>query len=462
MATVARLNSDTARWREMDRLHQLHPYTEFKSYAREGGRIITKADGVWLWDSEGEQILDGMAGLWCVNIGYGRDELAEAAYAQMKELPYYNTFFKTATPPSAELAQILSEVTPKGFEHVFFCNSGSEANDTVVKIVRYYWNLMKKPEKKTIISRNYAYHGVTLAAASLSGLSDMHGQFDLPLDKGFSHIDGPYWYRHGGDLSPDEYGVKVARKLEERINELGPDKVAAFIAEPINGAGGIMVPPESYFPEIKRICKEHDLLLIVDEVICGFGRTGQWFGSDTFDIEPDLMSIAKGLSSGYLPISGVMVGERVAKALLASDEEFVHGFTYSAHPVACAVAIANLNIMRDEKIVERCGAETAPYFQSKFRELLDHPLVGEVRGRGMLAAVEMVQDKARRAHFPNEGETGKLCRSYCTENGLIMRATRDSMLCSPALVISKEEIDELIRRFTVALDQTAKDRGVTT
>ena len=459
MTQAAQMNSDTMRWREMDRRHQLHPFTQYKSYARDGGRIIVKADGVWLWDSEGEKILDGMAGLWCVNIGYGRKELAEAAYRQMCELPYYNTFFKTATPPSAELAQALSELSPKGFEHVFFCNSGSEANDTVVKLVRHYWNLRGQKTKKTMIARKYAYHGVTLAAASLSGLTDMHPQFDLPLP-GFVHIDGCYPYREGQGMSPEEYGLHAARKLEAKIKELKPENVGAFIAEPIYGAGGVMVPPDSYFPEIRRICTAYDVLLIADEVICGFGRTGKWFGSDTFTINPDLMSIAKGLSSGYVPISGVRVGPKVAEVLLNSDAEVVHGFTYSAHPVSCAVALENLRILRDEKIVERVGAETSPYFLKRLKELEAHPLVGEVRGKGLVAAVELVEDKKARKPFQPEGETGRLCRSYCWENNVVIRATRDSMMMSPPLVISKAEIDELIARLKKALDQTARDKGV--
>lgn len=459
MTRAAQANSDTLRWREMDRLHLLHPFTQYKSYAKEGGRIIVKAQGVWLWDSEGEKILDGMAGLWCVNIGYGRKELAEAAYRQMCELPYYNAFFKTATPPSAELAQTLSEIAPEGFDHVFFCNSGSEANETIIKIVRHYWNLRGKKTKKTMIARRFAYHGVTLGAASLSGLADMHPQFDLPLP-GFVHIEGCYPYREGKGMSLEEYGLHAARKLEAKIEELGPENVGAFIAEPIYGAGGVMVPPDNYFPEIRRICTNYDVLLIADEVICGFGRTGKWFGSLTFDIRPDLMTLAKGLSSGYLPIAGVMVGKKVADVLLACDDEFVHGFTYSAHPVSCAVALENLRILREEKIVEKAGTETGPYFQKKLKALEDHPLVGEVRGKGMIAAVELVADKKARKPFEPEGETGRLCRSYCWANNVVIRATRDSMLFSPPLVISRGEIDELIARFRSALDKTAKDKGI--
>ncbi len=254
----------TAVWREMDRRHHLHPFTDAKVINKAGVRVITRAEGVYLWDSEGNRLLDGMAGLWCVNIGYGRKELREAAARQLDELPYYNTFFQSATPPAIELSEMLSELAPAGLEHVFFANSGSEANDTIAKLVRFYWNLMDKPKKKTIISREYAYHGVTMAAASLSGLTPMHGDFDLPLP-GFVHVAAPYWYRHGGDLDPEEFGLRAARALEDKIKELGPETVGAFIGEPIMGAGGVIVPPASYWPEIQRICREYDVLLIRSE-----------------------------------------------------------------------------------------------------------------------------------------------------------------------------------------------------
>ncbi|MFQ5959298.1 MAG: aspartate aminotransferase family protein [Alphaproteobacteria bacterium] len=449
----------TAAWQEMDRRHHLHPFTDAKLLNAQGVRVITRAEGVYLWDSEGNRLLDAMAGLWCVNIGYGRDELREAAYRQLAEVPYYNTFFQSATPPAIELAGLLGEITPAGLDHVFFANSGSEANDTIAKMVRFYWNLLGKPEKKTIISREYAYHGVTMAAASLSGLTPMHTIFDLPLP-GFAHVAAPYWYKHGGDLSPDEFGLQAARALEDKIVELGPEKVAAFIGEPIMGAGGLIVPPATYWPEIQRICRAHDVLLIADEVVCGFGRTGNWFGSDTFAIEPDFMTMAKGLSSGYLPISALMVHDRVARPIIDEGGEFTHGFTYSGHPVACAVALENLRILNDEKIVERAGAETGPYLQARLRELADHPLVGEVRGTGMIAGIELVKDKAARESFDPELKVGNTCRDFCVENGLVMRAIRDIMVLSPPLVISKDEIDALVRLARKALDQTAKTLGV--
>ena len=449
----------TSLWQKWDREHHLHPFTDTKELANAGCRIITHADGVYIYDSEGHKLLDGMAGLWCVNVGYGRHELADVARAQMMELPYYNNFFMTSNPPAIELSNLLCEVTAPHLNHVFFTNSGSEANDTNIRLVRRYWDLAGKPEKGVIISRRDAYHGSTIGAASLGGMRPMHEQGHLPIP-GIVHIDPPYWYRDGGEQSPEEFGLAMARQLEEKIKELGPDKVAAFIGEPIQGAGGVIVPPDTYWPEIQRICKEYDILLIVDEVICGFGRMGTWFGSDYYGLEPDLVTIAKGLSSGYMPIGGVLVGDRVADLLVAEGKEFAHGFTYSGHPVACAVAIANVNIMRNEKLIDNVHDTTGPYFQQRLRELADHPLVGEVRGTGFIAAMELVQDKQRRSRFEPAGRAGRICRDFCFSNGLVMRATEDTMILAPPLVLTKEQIDELISLAARCLDLTAKELGV--
>ncbi|WP_282606909.1 aspartate aminotransferase family protein [Pelagibius sp. Alg239-R121] len=452
--------NETTWWREADAAHHLHPFTDGKALAKDGGsRIITKAEGVWLTDSEGNQILDGMAGLWCVNLGYGRKELAQVAYDQMLELPYYNTFFKTATPSSVELAEKLARITPEGLNHVFYGSSGSEANDTIVRMVRHFWNLAGKPSKKIFISRNNAYHGSTMAAASLGGMAAMHGQADLPLP-GFEHVMQPYWYDLGGDLTPDELGLKAAEALENRILILGAQNVAAFIGEPVQGAGGVIIPPESYWPKVQEICRKHDILLIADEVICGFGRTGNWFGCETFDIDPDIMPLAKGISSGYLPLSAVMVGERVANTLIEDGGEFYHGFTYSGHPVCCAVALENIRLLEEEKIVEQVRDDTGPYLQARLGELADHPLVGEVRGVGFLGAIELVKDKATHMRFPDVGTTGALCKDYAMGNGLVMRAVGDTLVVSPPLIMSRKEIDELVKRARETLDVTAKDLGV--
>jgi putrescine aminotransferase len=452
-------NLDTEQWQELDRLHHLHPFTDSKSLHHKGSRVITRADGVYLWDSEGRKILDAMAGLWCVNIGYGREELARVAYEQMQQLPYYNTFFQTTHPPAVDLAELLSQVTPAHLNHVFFTNSGSEANDTVVRLVRHYWSARGKGSRKIIISRENAYHGSTIAGASLGGMKPMHKQGGLPIPD-IEHITQPYWYTLGGDLSPEEFGLQAARALEDKILELGADRVAAFIGEPIQGAGGVIVPPRSYWPEISRICKKYEVLLVADEVICGFGRTGKWFASEYFGIEADLMSIAKGLSSGYLPIGGVMISDAVADVLINQGGEFQHGFTYSGHPTCCAVAAANIRILRDERIIERAEAETAPYLQARIREFESHPLVGEVRGVGMFGAVQLAKDKSKRSPFDSPGEAGNLCKDHCTDNDLIMRAVGDSMILSPPLIISKTEIDELMEKAGRAIDLTARDLGI--
>jgi putrescine aminotransferase len=394
-----------------------------------------------------------MAGLWCVNVGYGRAELAEVARAQMLELPYYNSFFQTAHPPAIELARQLVEVTPPQFNHVFFAGSGSEANDTVVRMVRRYWDLMGEPNRTVIVSRENAYHGSTVAGASLGGMAFMHAQGGLPIP-GIVHIRQPYWYADGGELSRDEFGRVAARALEEKIAEIGADKVAAFIGEPIQGAGGVIIPPETYWPEIQRICDRHGILLIADEVICGFGRTGHWFGCDRFGIRADFMSIAKGMSSGYLPIGGVMVGDRVAEVLIARGGEFAHGYTYSGHPVACAVASANLRIIEREKLVSRVRDELAPHLAAKWRRLAEHPLVGEARCNGLLGALELVRDKSTRRFFDKRGEVGTICRDYCFENGLVMRAVRDTMIVAPPLVITPAQLDELAEKAWRCLDLT--------
>ena len=458
MSTIDR---STGEWKHADTSHHLHPFTDYKSLAEEGGsRIIRKAEDIYLWDSEGTRITDAMAGLWCVNVGYGRRELADAAQRQMMELPYYNTFFKTATPPAIALSEKLVSLTPDGMNRVFFANSGSEANDTVVRMVRHYWNLKGAHRKKTFISRKYAYHGSTMAAVSLSGMGPMHGQADLPLP-GFVHVMPPYWYDYGGDLSPEEFGIRAARAVEERILELGAETVAAFVAEPIQGAGGVIIPPDSYWPEIQRICRQYDVLLVVDEVICGFGRTGHWFGSDLYGLQPDLMPMAKGITSGYLPLSAVMVGDRVAETLIGEGGAFYHGFTYSGHPVAAAVALANIAILEGEGLVDRVRDDTGPYLQQRLHEVFDdHPLVGEVRGVGFLAALELVADKATRKRFPKYGEVGERCRDHCFARNLVMRAVRDAMVMSPPLTATREQIDEIVELARLAVDDTAADLGV--
>ena len=442
----------TAEWQALDAAHYLHPFTDHKSLAARGTRVITHAEGVYLHDSEGHRILDGMSGLWCVALGYGRRELAEAAYRQMQELPYYNSFFQCANPPAIELADRLARLSPPQFQHAFFTGSGSESNDTMVRMVRRYWELRGQPERQVIISRWNGYHGSTMAGASLGGMRAMHSQGGLPIP-GIVHIGQPYWFECGGDLDPDEFGLKAARELEEKILEIGPDKVAAFIGEPVQGAGGVIIPPRTYWPEVQRIVDRYGILFASDEVICGFGRTGEWFGCEHFGTRPDFMTLAKAITSGYQPLGALMVADRVAEVLVGEGGEFFHGFTYSGHPVAAAVANANLEILERERVVERVRTEIAPSWAARWRELADHPLVGEARTLGLFGALELVPRKPSRAFFPERGAVGTRCRDLSVKNGLVMRAVWDTMIAAPPLVITPVEIDELVSKAVQTLDQ---------
>jgi len=446
----------TGEWRALDSAHNLHPFTDYKALAEEGSRIITRADGCSLWDSDGTEILDGMAGLWCVNVGYGRTELVDAAARQMTALPYYNQFFKTSTPPAIELARKLAELTPPGLEHVFFANSGSEANDTIVRMVRQYWALEGQPDRRVIIGRQNGYHGSTVAALSMGGMSAMHKQGGPPLPD-FHHIREPHQFKYAPEKNPEDFAREAAGWLEEAIQAIGPERVAAFIGEPVQGAGGLIVPPPGYWDEIQRICTRHGILLIADEVITGFGRTGNWFGSQTFGIRPDIMTLAKGLSSGYLPIAAVMVGGRVADTLIGKGGEFIHGFTYSGHPTSCAVALETISIMEREGLVERVREDTGPYLMERLGTLRDHPLVGEVRGAGLMAAVEMIRDKETHTFFSPVGKVGTRCRDYCFNANVIIRAVADTMIMSPPLVITRDQIDLMVETLARALDQTQRD-----
>ena len=444
----------TGDWQSRDSRHYLHPFTDYKELGAKGSRIITRADGIYIWDSDHNKILDGMAGLWCVNLGYGQKALIEAAYRQMQELPYYNSFFQTAHPPAIELSELLGDISPERFKHSFFTGSGSEANDTVIRLVRRYWDLVDQPDKQFIVSRTNAYHGSTIAAASLGGMTEMHKQGGLPIPH-IVHIEQPYYFGLGGDLSPDEFGLQQAGLLEQKIQELGKENVAAFIGEPVQGAGGVIIPPDSYWPEIQRICKENDILLIADEVITGFGRLGEWFGSTYFGIEPDLMSFAKGVTSGYLPLGGVLVSDRIANVIIDKGGEFAHGFTFSGHPAACAVALANIRLLRDHGIIERVRNETAPYFHRQWSTLANHPIIGEARSVGLVGALEIVSDKSQRERFPKNQKAGDRCRDFCFDNGLVMRAVGDSMIVSPPLIIENDQIDELVAKARQSLDLTA-------
>lgn len=443
----------TRQLQELDRRHHLHPFTDSKSLHEVGTRVITKGQGVYIWDNDGKRLLDGMSGLWCVNLGYGRSELVEAATEQMRELAYYNSFFNCSTPAAIHLSAFLADIAPPGLDHVFFNNSGSEANETAIKAARFYWSLKGKPSKKLILAREYGYHGVTMATASLSGLTDMHPQAGLPLPQLVERVDGAYWYRESGGLSPEAYSQHLIERLERRILEIGADNIAAFIGEPVYGAGGVMTPPPGYWPEVRRLCSKHEILLIADEVVCGYGRTGHWFGSQLYGIEPDIISSAKGLTSGYLPMSATILHEAIARVLIANGGEWVHGFTYSGHPVSAAVALRNLELIRDENILESVRDRIGPYFQARLGELADHPMVGEVRGVGMVAALELVQDKPTRTLYPAEATVAVRVRETCFRNGLIIRAARNCMMMAPPLVMSEAEADTMVGIIRQALDE---------
>ncbi|MGD8417247.1 MAG: aminotransferase [Pseudomonadales bacterium] len=450
----------TNEWQSLDRSAHLHPFTDLSEYANRGGRVISRAEGVYIYDSDGNELLDGMSGLWCTSLGYSQPRIVAAITDQLNRLPYYNSFFKCSTEPAIELAGLLREVTPDQFNHFFFTNSGSEANDTNIRLVHRYFDLTDRPQKKIIIARRNAYHGSTIGAASLGGMAAMHKQFlRLPY---VEHVAQPYWYREGGDTDPGAFGRQVAGELAEKIDEIGAERVAAFIAEPIQGAGGVIIPPDSYWPEVAKICRERDVLLISDEVICGFGRTGSWFGCETFGFEPDLMTFAKAVTNGYQPLGGVAVGDRVADVLLAGGGEFTHGFTYSGHPVCAAAGVATIGIFRDDNVIGAAAGDLAPYLAERWASLADHPIVGETRTRGMLAAVELVRDKPTRTPLAPESAGSFFCRDAAIGNGLMVRAIGDAVVSAPPLVCTREEIDLLVERLRAALDATARHYRINT
>jgi len=443
---------------QIDASHHLHPFTDHKELREAGSRIITRADGPYIYDSEGNELLDGMAGLWCVAVGYGRDELADAAYKQMKELPYYNSFFKCSTPTPVLLSQKLVEIAPEGISQVFYGSSGSEANDTAVRLVRHYWALEGKPEKNRIISRKNAYHGSTVAGTSLGGMEAMHKQLGGAVPN-IVHVMMPYAYELALPGESDhDFGLRAAKAVEDAILEAGADKVAAFIGEPIMGAGGVKIPPMSYWPEVERICRKYDVLLMLDEVITGYGRTGEWFAAQSFGIRPDTITTAKALTSGYQPLSALLVGDRIASTLVEKGGEFAHGYTYSGHPVACAVALANIDIIAREGLVERVKNDTGPYFAQALGErIADHPLVGEVRSFGLMGAIEIVKDKATKERFSPSGSAAVVVRDHAIDNGLMMRATGDTMILSPPLIWTRDTIDMACERIRKALDLAEAD-----
>jgi putrescine aminotransferase len=460
-AVQSRSARTTAEYRALDAAHHIHPFSDMGSLNRAGSRVIVRAKGVHLWDSEGIRIIDGMAGLWCVNIGYGRQELADAAYRQMQELSYYHCFFKTTHPPVIELSALLAELMPASFNHFFYCNSGSEGSDTALRIAHQYWATQGKRAKKFVISRKNSYHGSTIAGGTLGGMGYMHDQMPSKVEH-IVHVDQPYYFGEAEThLTPEAFGLARARQIEAKIVELGAENVAAFIGEPFQGAGGVIFPTSTYWPEVQRICRQYDVLLIADEVIGGFGRTGEWFAHQHFGFEPDLITLAKGLTSGYVPMGAVGLHDRIAQPIIEYGE-FNHGLTYSGHPLAAAVAVANLQLLRDEQIVDRVKRDTGPYFQALLRDTFaGHPIVGEIAGIGLVAGIQLAQAPPTRKRFDNGDEVGTFCRDFCFNDvNLIMRASGDRMLLSPPLVINKEEIDEIVSKAKKAVDETAKKLGL--
>jgi putrescine aminotransferase len=449
-------NYDIPALRELDVAHHLPAQSSYKLQADMGGsRIITHAKGSTVYDGEGHAILDGMAGLWCVNVGYGRPELVEVAARQMEELPYYNTFFRTATVPPIELAAKVAGLLGGNLKHVFFNNSGSESNDTVFRLARTYWTMKGEPNRTIFISRHNAYHGSTVASASLGGMEYMHVQGGLPIP-GIEHVMQPYLFGEAFGEDPEAFATRAANAIEERILAVGPENVAAFIGEPVQGAGGVIIPPPGYWQKVEAICRKYGILLVSDEVICGFGRLGEWFGFQHFGIRPDIVSMAKGLSSGYLPISATGVSSEIVDVLRASGDDFVHGYTYSGHPVCAAVALRNIQIIEDEHLVERTREDTGPYLAKAMAErLAPHQLVGEARSLGLIGAVEIVAEKGTNRRHGAGGQAGPIVRDACIARGLMVRAVRDSIVMSPPLVITHAEIDQLVDTIVAALDASA-------
>jgi 4-aminobutyrate---pyruvate transaminase len=443
----------------------IHPYTNLKLHQDDGPMVITEGHGVFVRDEDGKEYLEGLAGLWCASLGFSEKRLADAAYKQLLKLPYYHTFASKAHDTGIELAEKLLSIAPVPMSKVFFVNSGSEANDTVVKLVWYYNNALGRPKKKKILARIKGYHGVTVASASLTGLANNHRDFDLPISN-ILHIDCPHWYRFAAPGESEEaFSMRLAESLERRILAEGPDTVAALIGEPVMGAGGVVLPPATYWEKIQAVLRKYDVLLISDEVICGFMRTGNMWGAQTFCMEPDMLTCAKALSAAYLPIAAVMVSEKIYSALVSESEKigvFAHGFTYSGHPVASAVALETLKIYEERDLLSHVR-KVAPRMQDGLRRFENHPIVGEVRGIGLVGGIELVADKATKRPFDAAINAAGFLAKRCQHHGLILRAIGDTIAFCPPLIIQEHEIDLMLERFGLALEDTlamARERGL--
>ncbi|MFQ5984877.1 MAG: aspartate aminotransferase family protein [Alphaproteobacteria bacterium] len=445
--------------REKDIAFHLHPYTNLALHERKGPIVMEKGEGIYVIDTEGKRYIEGLAGLWCSSLGFSEERLVEAAASQLRQLPYNHTFAHRSHESNIELAEKLIDIAPVPMSKVFFTNSGSEAVDTAVKLVWYCNNALGRPKKKKIISRLQAYHGVTVATASLTGIPYVHEDFDLPIAN-ILHADCPHYYRFGQEgESEDAFASRMAENLDELIAQEGPDTVAAFIAEPIQGAGGVIVPPATYFDKVQEVLRRHDVLFIVDEVICGFYRTGNLWGSETYDLKPDIMTCAKALSASYLPIGAVMISEPIYRALVKESEKiglFGTGYTYTGHPVPAAVALETLKIYDERNVLDHVR-RVAPRMQARLEALADRPLVGEARGRGLIGAIQLVADKESKRLFDPSLKLGAFAMDRALDHGLIVRALmNDTVAVCPPLIITEAEVDDLFDRFERALDDTLR------
>ena len=446
----------------------IHPYTNLKLHERDGPLVITRGKGIHVYDDAGKEYIEGLAGLWCVSLGFDEERLIEAATRQLRQLPFYHSFGGKSHDAAIELAERLLALAPVPMARVFFADSGSEAVDTAIKLVWYYNNALGRPRKKKIVARTKGYHGVTVATASLTGLPNNHRDFDLPI-AGMLHTDCPHHYGFARDgESEEDFATRLAANLEQLILAEGPETVAAFFAEPVMGAGGVLVPPRTYFAKIQPILRKYDILFLADEVICGFGRTGNMFGCQTFDLKPDMITVAKALSAAYLPIAALMVSEPIRRAMIAESEKigmFGHGFTYGGHPVCCAVANETLKIYGERRIVDHVR-EVSPRLQDGLRRLGDHPVVGEARGIGLIGALQLMRDGKKRLAFDPAAGVGAFCAKRAEVHGLILRAlSGDTIAVCPPLIVNDAQIEELLRRLGLALDDTAamvRERGLAT
>lgn len=416
----------------------------------QGTHVIVSGRGVFLQDAQGRQLLDGLAGLWCVNVGYGRAEINDAVAAQMRQLAYYPSFFNSTTEPAIRLAARLASLAPPRVQHTIFCNSGSEANESALKIIRGYWKLRGQPQRTKILSREFSYHGVTLATTSMTGLPSCSAPFDLPLP-GFLHVPAPHAYAADRESDPVAYGKWCVEETARVIEREGADTIAAMFVEPVQGAGGVIPPPAGYLAALRALCREHGILFVADEVITAFGRVGDWFASNLWDLDPDLISLAKGLTSGYLPLGATMVSDEIADVLLHHGY-FAHGFTYSGHPTTCAAALANLDIIENDGLIPRVRTNLGPYFQEKLRAFAGHPAVGEVRGTGLIGALELVPRGGKAALTPTM-MLGIKAAALARQEGVIVRGIRDIVAVAPPLTITREETDQLFDAVGKALDR---------